>query len=813
MRILSCSMLLLLTSSAACFSAPPSLERVAPAVGQRGTDFELTITGSGLQRAEEVLLYRNDVRCSRITPVSDNELKLLINANPECPPGECAFRIRSPEGISELLTFLISALPVIQESEENNSDTTAQSIPLDSTVAGVVEAADSDYFRVTLKKGQRLTAEAEAMRAGGAMFDAVLNIYGPDGSWIATADDSPLTRQDPSVSLLAETEGDYLVQIHETSFEGDEDSRYALHIGSFARPSFAWPPGGPAGTTMELVFRDNDQSLFTQSISIPNSSSETIMLFPSTSDQTVAAGVPFRVSRFPNVLEADSSTANSASTIPAVLPAAFNGILQNAGETDTFRFQVTAGQKIRAEVFAGRLGSPVDSLLEIRNSLGEVIAASDDAESPDSAVDVVFSEADLCELRITDKRGNGGAAHFYRVELAEHKPSLSVFVARPDRGSQQRQAIAVPQGNRVLTFLSVQRRGFSGDVHLTPGVLPAGIAMTPTSVPADRFWIPVLMEASADAPIRGAQVPIEAFADSGSGTVTGRFHQVVDLVAASADQLFHQAEVNSLAVAVTESVPWRITLQQPVSQLAPDGTLDLLISVERSAGFSGSIDVSFPFLPPWVDGPDKVTIPASESSAVYTVRAWPDAEARIWSLCAEARPGLLSDEQPENSGGASDSARRNTRPVNRVAVASNLVSLTIARSPVSGKSEALVTEQGRTTDVNYQLALSESLPEILTATLEGLPNRVGAAPVDVRRTDSRVQFRLQAEDTAPIGTFREILVRLTGEIDGRKVSWLAGRGSSLTIEQSGRLFSDESGRPLSRLEVLRREKSAAESKP
>ena len=122
--------------------------------------------------------------------------------------GVHSLRIRSPEGISELHVFSISPLPVVAESESNDAFEDAQTIDLNSTLVGTIEAGDIDSFRVRLRKGDRLSAEAEAIRTGGAMLDAVLNVLGPDGSWLAFVDDTAQGRQDPIVSLIAPDDGD-----------------------------------------------------------------------------------------------------------------------------------------------------------------------------------------------------------------------------------------------------------------------------------------------------------------------------------------------------------------------------------------------------------------------------------------------------------------------------------------------------------------------------------------------------------------------------------------------------------------------------
>jgi hypothetical protein len=89
--------------------------------------------------------------------------------------------------------------------------------------------------------------------------------------------------------------------------------------------------------------------------------------------------------------------------------------------------------------------------------------------------------------------------------------------------------------------------------------------------------------------------------------------------------------------------------------------------------------------------------------------------------------------------------------------------------------------------------------------LEGLPNRVTAATVEVASADNEIRFALNPEDSCPIGTFPDLMVRLTGEVDGQNVSWLVGRGSILKIEPSGMLVTDQDGKPLSKLDVLRQQ--------
>src|SRR5262249_6502127 len=138
----------------------------------------------------------------------------------DCRLGAHPFRVRTPGGLSELKVVQISRFPVIAESEPNDDQSAARPVAMDVTIAGVLDSGDIDTTAVALKRGQRLSAEVQAIRLGGEMTDAVLTVFGPDGRQIAHADDTAACRQDPFVSLEAPTDGTYGIQVRESSLGG-----------------------------------------------------------------------------------------------------------------------------------------------------------------------------------------------------------------------------------------------------------------------------------------------------------------------------------------------------------------------------------------------------------------------------------------------------------------------------------------------------------------------------------------------------------------------------------------------------------------
>jgi len=79
---------------------------------------------------------------------------------------------------------------------------------------------------------------------------------------------------------------------------------------------------------------------------------------------------PFVIGDLPEFVEAESNS--SADTAQQVtLPLTVNGQINGERDVDWFRFSTNPGQVISCEVLAGRLGSPLDPVIEIYDSRGQ----------------------------------------------------------------------------------------------------------------------------------------------------------------------------------------------------------------------------------------------------------------------------------------------------------------------------------------------------------------------------------------------------------------------------------------------------------
>jgi hypothetical protein len=209
-----------------------------------------------------------------------------------------------------------------------------------------------------------------------------------------------------------------------------------------------------------------------------------------------------------------------------------------------------------------------------------------------------------------------------------------------------------------------------------------------------------------------------------------------------------------------------------------------------------------------MDGPG--IVPPGRSEAVLKLSARADADPVGWRLAAEARPApprvdrrdmtlaLMAQLDPATGG-----RRRRVSAEGMTPVASKFVELDLAPSPFAGRFEPTAAEQGQSATVTCLLDPSPAAAGPMVATLEGLPPRATAAPVEIAPGARRVEFRVVVAATTPAGEHDSLVCRLAGKADGREVVRRVGRGGVLKINPPGALATGADGKPLSPLEALR----------
>ena len=336
-RLLLLALSILLCSTADLLASSPQLSIIMPRGIQRGVEHELTFVGNRLQDTEEVLFYQEGVTVLGIEVVDDKNVKVKVQVSADCELGEHIAQLRTRSGISEFRSFFVGALPAVAEAEPNGSLEEAQAIENNVTVTGVVTSEDVDLFKVAMGKGERLAVEVEALRLGTTLFDPYIAILDSKRFELAAVDDAPLVRQDGVLSIVTPEAGDYFVLVRESSYGGNGNCRYRMHIGSFPRPTAVYPAGGQVGQTTKVTFVGDATGDAPFDVQAPSEVTDAFGVYAEDEGGVSPSSIPFRVSEFGNSLEQEPNN-DFANATTVELPNAFNGIISEPGDIDVFRF-------------------------------------------------------------------------------------------------------------------------------------------------------------------------------------------------------------------------------------------------------------------------------------------------------------------------------------------------------------------------------------------------------------------------------------------------------------------------------------------
>jgi len=403
-------LILILVCAAAAFGAntatewptgnrttPPTIDSVSPLGVPRGTTTELTVEGLNLAKTSAVFFSepgiqarilrvkelpdKSDVRFGSNGGISTvdlgplpprNEVTLELDISPDADIGPVDFRLQTPLGTSPEARFLIE--PYYGEStdrEPNDTPEEAVVTYIPAILVGTIsKPGDVDYYKIDVKAGEQLVFENGAAMLNSALepvvsiYDADQNLvkeYGLDGG-----------RSQQRFAHRFEKGGAYYIKISDYEEGGSARRFYRIKIGKFPLAVAAYPLGVQKGKTAQITL--TGYNLGKGQVAVAGEPApedeRSVILRPK-----VAAGKTFNKVKLAlgDEPEIESSGTNTsvAAAQPTAAPVTVNGKLL-AGEND-FRFTARKGEKLVFEVNANRLGSPLDSVLEVLDVKGNPV--------------------------------------------------------------------------------------------------------------------------------------------------------------------------------------------------------------------------------------------------------------------------------------------------------------------------------------------------------------------------------------------------------------------------------------------------------
>jgi hypothetical protein len=192
----------------------------------------VVVYGSRLKDAQGLLFYDPGLTVKSVTETNETSCKMIVSIDEDCPLGLHPVRVRTATGLSPLLLFSVGTMPEIPEKEPNDTTAKPQNIDLDRTINGTATNEEIDIYAVEARKGQRLTAEVEAIRLGNSLFDPYVAILDRNQQELAASDDDSLAHADPVASIVVPEDGKYFIVVRDCTFNAPRDSMYRLHVGT-----------------------------------------------------------------------------------------------------------------------------------------------------------------------------------------------------------------------------------------------------------------------------------------------------------------------------------------------------------------------------------------------------------------------------------------------------------------------------------------------------------------------------------------------------------------------------------------------------
>jgi hypothetical protein len=187
-------------------------------------------------------------------------------------------------------------------------------------------------------------------------------------------------------------------------------------------------------------------------------------------------------------------------TTTVTIPKTINGVISQPGELDEFRIRVEKGTSLVAEVEARRLNSPLDSILQLVDSEGKVVAENDDFEDKgsgllthqaDSRIAHVVSDSGEYRVVLRDHQGKGGPEYGYRLRITAPEPDFALRITPSSLNLR-------PGGSVQATVHVLRKDGFTNEIELRLANPVTGLLLQNPKIPGGQELAKITLSARRD---------------------------------------------------------------------------------------------------------------------------------------------------------------------------------------------------------------------------------------------------------------------------------------------------------------------------
>ena len=733
---------------------PPTVASISPAGMQRGTTATFVVEGRNLSGATEVIFDATGIsaKLSEITDIPEviagpkagedlvaqvpqgkkQRAKLEVTVAKEASPGIHRFRLKTPLGTSNMLTLAIGTLPEVKEREKSAMDAGAppQMIDLPATLIGSIQGpGEKDAYQFEGKAGEDVVFRVEASEIGSKLTSA-LSLSDADGRVVSTAGENS-NRPDAELTYHIAQAGKYDVTITDRANGGGEGYFYRLDAGDLPYVASVFPLGARAGRSTKITLNGANLGGATEATVQPPSSAlgwTTVRLTALDSDVRPINDVRLAVGDAPEAMESEPNDSISQAQRVS-LPITINGRIagglerQKKADEDYFQFSAKKGQHISIDVAASRLGSSLDSLIEILDAQGNSIPRATIRCLNETTTTLSDRDSRTSGIRLVSTSGLKEGDY---LMVGDELDRIDYIPDQPDADTIL----------KSLRDLRVAYLGTSPDVHaINTPVYKAQI------LPPD-----------AEFPSNGLPVFHLTWRNDDGGPGYGSDSMLEFLVPADGDYFVHLKDVRGMEGADfayrlsihEESPDFRLTAEPANPNIPRGGTTSVTVSLDALRGIEGPIEISVEGMPKGVTA-SKARILPGQISTTVVLTADADTLADAHSFPIRFVGHTTVDGQiigrAANLDGAED------QPL-------QLASITPAPDvSVTTEAKEVALEPGKEVTVTLDVARHNGFAGRVPCSIENLPPgvrvvNVGLNGVLVTESQTSRTFTLKAEDWA-----------------------------------------------------------------
>jgi len=566
------AMLLVVSLIHDAHAAPPTVSDVNIRGLQIGVPTTVTFSGSDLAPMPVITIPGVTLQESVVVPTEANSGKVAVSlqVDPQTRPGVYPMWVEAmPGGVSNPIAVAIDSLPQLEFREQIDS--------LPVALHGRLEGGTILSTKFNGKAGMRLVIEVESRRLG-ANLRPVVRLLNSRGTQIEFNQGLDRLSGDARCDVQLTEDGMYTVQLHDLLYRGAGPGYFRLKIGDLTYADMVFPLGIQRGQT--ALFQLLDSNLPTATTSVAAPADWLLRSMPVIPEATNYAGISPRiaVSDHPEMIE--PSVTQAPFRLPAA-PIGISGRLQKTGEEDRFVLPVTAGTTLRLNLFAERVGSPLDGVLMVRDDYGNELARADDQPgTTDPVLDYAVPQGiQQVNVAITDLLKRGGDDFIYRLQVRD--------LSRPDFNlTLDTDRLTIPAGaTRVVRVTAQRTSGYQGPIALQWEGLPADVRVTGSQIAAGTDTALVALQGPPNG-LTATYIRVLGQVEGDAST------KVVALVPDTFRSETHPWIRQHLGLAVGEPTPVQVAFAATALESLPrGGKIALPFTITRASGAAGKVRV------------------------------------------------------------------------------------------------------------------------------------------------------------------------------------------------------------------------------